>query len=125
MQIRKTIIGCAFLCSTFLGNLAAQNTGSLIGTVMGTDSHPLPSASVNVSGPSGVSQNTVTDSNGKFSVSNLAPGSYRLEIRATGYRTLSQGNVTVNTGAPVELNINMLQGNPVETVQVQGQPVEV
>ena len=57
---------------------------SLLGTVRETGGEPVPGANVLVEG---TARGAATDAAGAFRLDGLAPGAYRLVVRAVGYRT--------------------------------------
>jgi hypothetical protein len=120
MKLERTF-GLIFACATFAGVLAAQTSGVLNGKVTDHDGKPVPSASVMVSGASGLTQTAVTMPDGDFSIANLPPGIYRVEVHSSGYKSLRNDNVDVAANIPVTLPLPLAAGSPAETVEVQGQ----
>jgi len=121
MMIRKLTFGLITMCAAYLGSLAAQTSGTLNGKVTDPDGKPVPSASVMVSGASGLTQTAVTKDDGTFTVVDLPPASYRVNVYANNFKGLVQDNVQVAAGEPVTLPIKLEPGSPVETVEVQGE----
>lgn len=79
----------------------------------------MPQANVTVkSNSTGMSQSVVTDQTGRFTVPNLAPGTYTVSVEVVGFRRLSQDNVQVIAGQPVRLSLGMESGSTKETVEV-------
>jgi hypothetical protein len=60
----------------------------------------------------------VTDSNGEFRFSLLAPGVYSLSASLTGYAPLSQERIEVGLGRTVSLELNMRPSSVTETITV-------
>ena len=93
--------------------------GDLAGTV--TDSStgfPLPSATVSVTDSQNVTQSTVTDNNGGFSISGVAPGAFTGSVTKGGYTArafsgtmVSGGKLTLNAAlspiVPIITNISV------------------
>ncbi|HET9795659.1 MAG TPA: TonB-dependent receptor [Thermoanaerobaculia bacterium] len=85
----------------------AQTTGNIEGTV--TDAHggALPGASVEVSGPAlQGTRATASDSNGRFRVPALAPGSYKVTASLTGF-THAEKNATVALAGTATVNLEL------------------
>lgn len=120
-MFRKILIGVYSLCTVFLLLAFGQNTGTLSGKITAPDGRPVPSASVTVTDQSGQARSAISAQDGTFTVSNLAPGTYRVDVEVPGFRRLSQENVQVAAGAPLNLQLGMEAGNANETVHVQGQ----
>src|SRR6185503_608487 len=82
----------------------AKADGVLRGQVLdAATAQPVPSASVMIS-QRGDFKTAVTDTNGRYEVSNIAPGEYRVSARATGYVPTAYGQRSAaEEGAPVEI----------------------
>ncbi|CAN5206065.1 hypothetical protein BH23BAC3_BH23BAC3_32050 [soil metagenome] len=93
------LIYCIELLSA--GNLAAQSTGSITGTVIDAESgETIVGANVVIEGPTiGAS----TDVSGEYSIRNIAPGSYNLLISYISYRGQKITGVEVVAGESVRL----------------------
>ncbi len=84
----------AFLGWTVVSALAQTEAGSIAGTLTDPSGSVLKGAQVSI-----VAQtlNTVTDQQGRFYISGLAPGTYTLTFSYVGFKTLTK-EVTVNGG---------------------------
>ncbi len=120
-MIRKFLLGLTSLCTVFLFLTFAQDTGTLNGKITAADGSPVPSASITVTDSSGQARSAVSAQDGTFSVNNLPPGTYRVDVEGPGFKRLSQDNVQVTAGTPVNLQLGMHAGSTNDTVQVQGQ----
>lgn len=70
------------------GSLAAQNTGSLSGTVTDTASgRPLDAVRVNVAG---TALQGVTDTRGVYRIANVPAGEVKLQARRVGYKAMER-----------------------------------
>ena len=121
MKYRKLKLTAAFLGSSFLFSAWGQTTGTLSGKINAANGQAVPSASITVTDASGQSRNVVAGADGSFTLSNLPPGTYRVEVQVPGYKRLSQQNVLVSSTNPVNLTLGVEQGNQNETVEVEGQ----
>jgi outer membrane receptor protein involved in Fe transport len=98
-----------FACFFLLGSLArlssAQGTGTISGsvTVSGTE-QPIVGAQVAVEG---ANQRAVTDDRGRFVLLGVAPGVWRLQVRAIGYRPIIIPDVVVGSGKPTTLAVRL------------------
>jgi TonB-dependent receptor len=96
-----------FLISPF--SLLAQGKGSISGTVIDkATGETLPGASISIEG---TTTGTMTDIDGKFKLSNLAVGSYRVQCTMVSFAKKILTGVEVKDGAVTNLNIVL------ETVQ--------
>ncbi len=72
----------------FCVGASAQQTGTLRGTVLDSDSHPISAASIEFHSAT-VTKNTFTDERGAFSIADITlPGT--LSVRHSGFATLTQ-----------------------------------
>jgi hypothetical protein len=73
----------------------ATGTGSLAGVITDAAQHPVAGVAIAVSGP--LARSVSTDADGSFSVDNLPPGQYRVNVTKPGF-TPVQDTVTVTAG---------------------------
>jgi len=94
--------------------------GSLVGTVTDESGATVPRASVQATNVS-TNQNykDITDDQGRFTLTDVLPGTYTLNVTAPGFRTLVQENliVTVNNVSRTDLKLSV--GQVSERVEVQ------
>lgn len=84
---------------------AAATMGSIAGTILDAQQHPIQRVAVDVSGPQ--SERTSTASDGSFSFTNLKPGIYRLSVTKAGFTPASQENVVVLSGAATTASVQL------------------
>src|SRR4029077_15498215 len=63
---------------------------------------------------------TQTNSGGLFTLSNLPPGRYRVELSKPGFRTVVNPDVTLHVQDVAALNFEMPVGSVAETITVSG-----
>ena len=107
MHNTKWIAALFIVTSLCGGLLGAQSTGTLSGTILGPDGNPLPGVTVTTKTPANQRRTAESRQNGTFSIGNLPSGSYNIEIRATGYRSVAERNVDVVAGTRTGLNVTM------------------
>ncbi len=80
---------------------------------------PIPEAVVQLKSEStGASRSMITDSEGKFTVSDVAPGSYSLQISAPGFALTTRSGGQVTAGATLDIPITMSVESVATTVTV-------
>ena len=84
--------------------LAQTGTGSVYGRVADTNDHSVASASITVTGPSADQKNTASSKGGGlYSVGNLSPGDYTLELTHKGF-TGQKLNIKLDNGERKKLS---------------------
>jgi hypothetical protein len=101
---------------------AAQGVGSS-GGIRGTITDPtgavVPKASIVAENTDkGIRRATVTDENGQYELTNLAPATYRLTAKISGFQTEIYKDVVVSVGQTVILDIRMKISSGQEVVEV-------
>ncbi len=95
---------------------AQTNRGAISGTVFDQQGAVVPGATVTVINVgTNQQQVTTTSAAGAYSVSNLDPVTYRVEVQAPGFRKAVIENVKVDTATTVGKNVTLQTGS-VETV---------
>ncbi|MGH9477097.1 MAG: carboxypeptidase regulatory-like domain-containing protein [Terriglobales bacterium] len=67
----------------------------------------------------------VTNSVGRYSFTNLGPGTYTLDVKKTGFKSATIKNETVIVGKPLTLNVPMQVGEATQTVEVTATGAEL
>ena len=110
------------LAAVFIGwaslALAQDTTGTLTGRVIDTQQLPVPGVTVSVAGPQGT-QDTTTDTEGRFRVPFLTPGPYTVRATLDGFTPIEQTNVTIRLGQAVDLPLTMAVAGVTQTVEVR------
>src|SRR5256886_1486022 len=104
---------------------AAQAQGSfftsLSGTVVDTSGGVIPGADVKVKNSgTGAEFNTISASDGGFTVPSLPGGSYSVTVALMGFKTAVLNNVTLNAAIPATVKVTLLVGTVTENVTVVG-----
>ena len=106
------------------GSLFAQSTvtGGISGSVKDPQGSVVPNASITVTniGTNGTATVT-TNSDGGFRVSNLQPGTYRLETTVSGFAPAKADNIVVEVGRNTNVDIPLTVGSAVAEVDVNAE----
>ncbi len=97
-------------------------SGNLVGTVL--DSSGAAVANVDVQATNiatGVSATTKTGGTGEYRFGNLEAGNYKLTVKASGFRTVTE-QVPVDLNKTGTVNFTLAPGSASETVEVSGAP---
>src|SRR5215472_7961730 len=65
---------------------------------------------------------TRTAADGSFVISQLPPGPYQIEVRKTGFKTVSRKDLEVHVDEQLHLNLALELGAAAETVEIIGAP---
>ncbi len=99
-----------------------SNTGTLTGVVKDEKGGVVPGASIKLTNLGTNSARTATTSaEGVFEISQLVPGTYRLEVEAQGFSKFLQEDVVVNVLQRTSINPELKVGGIGETVTVTGE----
>src|SRR6266581_3332514 len=107
------------LCLLISGPLRAQVSGAtLSGTIADALGGAVPNAKVSVTNvATGVAAGATTNSVGAYTVPNLNAGDYQVSASASGFST-TVAKLTLTVGQKQELNLALVVGPVVETVEV-------
>ena len=81
---------------------AGRPAGMIAGVVVGTDGRPIDAVSIQLAG---TNRGTMTDSSGRFTLADVAPGTYSLDARRIGYEQKRLDDVRVGAGEKVETSV--------------------
>lgn len=114
----KNLFSLALLLLFALAAFAQSNTGRLIGTVAGPDG-VLPGATVKVTDNQTAKERTVvTNSDGGFIVPQLDPGSYKVDVTVSGFKTYTANNVRIEVGQEYSLKVPLEIGQTQDSVTI-------
>lgn len=100
MQYAGTLLMLLALASTAFGG----TTGKLAGRVLDKNKEPLPSSNVVIVG---TTLGAVTDVDGYYSIINIPPGTYSVQFRLVGFRTVAVRDVQVTVNNTTKLDAVM------------------
>jgi hypothetical protein len=94
--------------------------GSVIGTVADQSGAAVPKAHVVVTNrDTGVVRETDADENGHYLITDLAPGSYDMKVTSSGFKALTQKNLTVAANTVTNADVGLQVGALSEQVIVE------
>src|SRR6266446_1880704 len=120
MHRRAALLVGLFFASC-AGVLRAQSTnGSITGRVTDPSKAVIVDAKVAaISVDTNVHYEGATNSSGEYYLTNLPPGSYRIEIEKTGFQKLIKPDVMLHVQDALELNFQMTLGSASESITVE------
>ncbi len=120
------------VCGSLVGVLFAglvfgqSQNASLEGVVTDKSGASIPTAQVVVAYTDrNLSSNVQTDSGGRFSFPNLAPGTYNLTITAAGFRTYAQSNVQLLANQAARIDAILEVGDASTRIEVKADAAQL
>jgi hypothetical protein len=118
----KVILGVFFLVTSASLAVAQITSATISGTIKDETGGVLPGVDVVIRNvDTGLTRNTVTDTNGYFTVPGLPPGKYETRASLQGFRTGVQNGVTLEVAQQAGLNMVLKVGTTEETITVSGE----
>ncbi len=122
------VFTCGLVIFAFAVAGLAQNEsavkGNISGVVLDSSGAVIPAAKITASGPTGNKQVT-TDTDGRFSIPLLTPGTYKLRVEKEGFRSADVQGVEVVVSKTSSVSISMQPGGSNEVVEVSASAVTV
>ena len=116
--IRLTTLALFLILST-AGVSAQQFTGTLQGTVQDSTGAVVVGAEIAVTNQNtNVTINTVTGSSGHYTVPQLPPGTYRVTVKKSGFKTASVADIKLDVQQIRSADVSLDVGQATETVTV-------
>jgi hypothetical protein len=114
------LVSLAVVCVSAPPPALAQGgpTSSISGTVVDSGGGAIPGAAVVVRNEAGAAFETVSNSEGVFSVPALAAGTYTVTVSLTGFKTAVVASLRLQPGNPVSLKPVLEVGRMEETLNV-------
>ena len=114
------------LASTLIpspGRAQGLGAGSVVGVVRDTSGAVLPGVTVEAASPVLIEKvrTTVTDSEGRYQLAELRPGSYTVSFSLTGFTTLKRDGLTLTSNFVATINAELRVGELNETITVSGE----
>jgi hypothetical protein len=97
----------------------AQITADLGGRVLDSSGAAIPGAHIELTATAtSIHQQTISSASGDFLFTNLNPGSYSLDVTATGFQHLRRTGVTVILGQTINVDLALIAGGGQQSITV-------
>ena len=101
--------------------IEAQNYGRLSGIILDASGASAPGAAISVvNEDSGFRRTTTSETDGRYAVSSLQPGVYKITVRKDGFRTVIRFGVKLTPSQPARVDFKLVIGSVQEPVRVEG-----
>ena len=108
------------LALSFSTALHAQALSGITGVVTDASGAVVPNAKVTVTNnATGVVSHTITSSSGTYTVTDLIPGTYTVQVEMEGFQASVHNGVLVEVGRQSTVNAALATGNVTQSVEVQ------
>ncbi len=122
----RRVILLALVLGLFVGHAYAQEAGQINGVVADNSGGVIPGVTVfAVESGTGISRDTITGANGRYSFPSLRPTTYEIRAELAGFRTQRRTDVVLQANQNLTMNITLELGDLSETVTVAGEAATV
>src|SRR5271163_2790557 len=120
-RLQFCLVVFAALALTFSA-FAQVQFGQFTGTVTDPTGAAIPNAKIQVSNPAiDLNLFTTTNASGNFTVKEVPPGTYKITVEASGFKSVSDNGVTANAGTILHVDFKLQIGKASEVVEVTGE----
>lgn len=107
-----------------IASVAVGQTASITGRVSDSSGAVVPAASVSARNiATNIESKTVTNDEGYFNLLQLSPGAYTISVEKTGFKSVTEKNLTLVVGQAARINYTLEVGSVSESVQVTDRAV--
>ncbi len=119
---RALLLSCLALASALSLLLSAQEFRStLSGHVYDASGSAVPGAKISATNLANDEvYNATTDSSGAYTIPFLRPGTYKVSVNASGFKTYNRENVTLQTAQTSGIDVSLEIGSLTDSVNVSG-----
>ncbi len=121
MRLRRSLVGCLFLCLSFVPAAWAQQTGGSVSViVLDASGGVVPGATLTLTDvATNEARTAVTQEQGNYAFVNLNFGQYKLTVTLQGFQTQTF-DVLVQSARTTDVKATLKTGGVAETVEVSG-----
>src|SRR5260370_29390375 len=124
-KLRCCLISLCILMFALTAVAQIQN-GQFAGTVTDPSGASVANAKITISNQAtGLSVTATSNATGAYSVPELPPGTYKITVEASGFKTYSNVGVTLNAGTIAHVDPKLTLGQAREVVEVTGESSQV
>ncbi len=126
-RLSLSLAGLCLVISLFSSSALAQSfTAALSGTVRDATGATIPGALVVATNvDTNASSEFTTEATGLYRFPALAPGSYRIEVKAAGFKNAVQSGLTLRVQQAAQLDFSLSVGEAAERVEVSADAMQL
>ena len=121
--IARVIICCGLLASAF--TICAQSVAPLRGQVLDDNGAVISGARVALVGADGKKRTTTANANGEFTIPNILPGTYTLNVEFKGFESYTEDKLQVPAPAPLKITLTVASIKAETTVTADSSGINV
>jgi hypothetical protein len=116
----------ALLTGIASSKVEAQSAATILGTVTDASGAAIPAAIVQARNiETGASQSTISDSQGRYRLPNLAIGNYDVQSEQVGFQAVVHKAVVLTVGSDIVVDFSLPVGQLTEAIAVEGEVQQV
>jgi hypothetical protein len=117
--VKVLLVVAATLVGSFHLWAQATQVAQIAGTVQDLTGAAIPEAQITITNTeNGIARNAVSATDGSYTVPNLPPGTYRLEVKKSGFAAYLQSGIVLQVNTNPEINVTLKVGAVTEQVEV-------
>jgi len=118
----RALLACLLVVSFPAASVAQLSNAAIGGVVRDPSGGVIPGVTVSATNiETGVTKQTVSNSEGRYLLADLIPGKYRLAANFTGFKRLEREGIVLRIGDRVSLDLQLEVGAQAEKVTVVGE----
>jgi hypothetical protein len=122
--LARLVASLSLLVPATAGAQARINGADLRGTVTDASGSVLPGVSVSVTSlETGVTRTAVSDSQGRYQVQALPPGTYRMSVELAGFASQKRDSIALRLGQAADVDFTLAVGTQTEEITVTDEAV--
>lgn len=126
MSFKHWFIRCFAVVTLAAIGFAQVFTGNITGSVSDPAGNVIPNAEVTIRNEAtGELRRGTTDGSGRYTMSQLRPGSYELSVASPGFKKFVKSAIPLIPGQSAEQNASLSLGDTAQTVEVSANPMQV
>ncbi len=123
-KVRFFLVAITLLFATSYTALAQTSKGFVVGTITDPNGAAISGATVKlINKATNVTRDTTTQSDGNYRFDAVDPGTYRLEVSQSGFKTAALEDVVVVASQTIDKSTKLEVGSQAEQVTVTSDPV--